>query len=198
MENFTGLEVLRKEFALTEVVLKDGKNLAARFIIAKDIKGEIFEADGSLTYKHQSNEAFQSKLYELQTYLCGIKKVTEVAAKRTVHVKGLKLQGSGDSEGFIILGYQNSDKEGIMKCDSHKIHYEKGEYSWLEEVREIAIEIENKTFAYLFEGEKAVLSMGLGDTEDENDNITDTDHEDVTESEEQTEESQEQQTEEEE
>ena len=154
MSNFTGIEVKRSEFALTQVVLQKDKNLTVKFIIAKNNNGNIFQADGQLTYKHQSTEAFQLKLRELQPYLCKIKKVKDEAFP-TIHVKGLKLSGSDDNEGFEILGYQTSDKDGKMDCSSHKIHYEGEEYSWLDEIREIAEEIENRTFAYLFEGEKA-------------------------------------------
>jgi len=156
----TGIELKRSEFALVQVVMGKDKNLSAKFIIAKNNNGEIFEADGTLNYKHQSTESFQAKLSELQPYLCSIKKVIDNEdVKSKIHVKGLKLSGSGDNEGFEILGSQNSDGDGIMKCDSHKIHYEGEEYSWLEEVRDIAEEIENKTFSYLFEGDKAQPSL---------------------------------------
>lgn len=165
MEKFTGLSVKRSEFAMLDVVMQKEKNLKVSFMVARNTNGEIFSAKGQLTYDHQSSEPFQTILNQLQPYLCKIKKVTEDAYS-TIHVKGLKLSGSGDNEGFEILGYQTSDSDGIMKCDSHKIHYEGEEYSWLDEVQEIAESIEDRVFAYLFEGEKAQLSM-FDDEKDE-------------------------------
>lgn len=180
MSEFTGLEVQKNNFSLMKVVLNDDKSLSAKFMIAKVTNSENFVATCNMNYEHQSTDEFQSKLHELHKYLCIIRGIN--ADKHSlVSIKGLVLSGSGDTENFMILGTELTKKDGgqKMKCDTAKIHYEEHEYPWLDEVKNIAEEIETLTFKYFFAGEKAQLSLGLEDEEN-------TDIEDAEEVEDQT------------
>ena len=166
MENFNGLRVKESEFALQKIIMHEEKNLTVKFIICQSSNEGIYTFKGTITCDYQANENLQERLRDLHQYLCLVRNIKE-EKKRNVKVKGLELSGSGDKENFKIYGIEISDKEKKMACDTYKIHYEDSEYMWVEEIRPIAKDIELRVYKYLFAGEKAQLTLGVNEVEED-------------------------------
>ncbi len=166
------LELAIGEFNLSKVVLNKDKSLTVDYYFYKTVKEVNIIGKGSLNYEHQCTQEFQDTLHKLHEFLCKVRNIKDDDySKQQVTVKGIILCGDAETENFQILGNEVDAGKRSMSCHSAKIHYEKREYDWVEDVREIADKLEEMCFAYLFLDEKAQLSLELNDAEEIEENI---------------------------
>jgi hypothetical protein len=115
---------------------------------------------GQIEPNYQCTEILQEKLNELKPYLCKICHVEQDKYSK-VSVTGVEMSGEEDTATFKIHGVQLSESEQAMRFSTCKIQYEGGFYGFEADVTEIIEDLQVLAHAYIFEGQKAVLTLGL-------------------------------------
>lgn len=154
-------------FQLEKVKLNKNKTASIDFSINDD------RGDSTLNFKckgfepnYQTTMELQEKLNDLKPYTMKIRGNPDNQHAK-VMVDGVIWTGEGDKEAFKIISSKLSDSDQSMNNDTCKIHVVDNEFGFENDVRDVICDLEKLVHAYIFEGEKAQITMGLTPIEDD-------------------------------
>jgi hypothetical protein len=147
-------------FRLDKLMINKQKVCRVNFAITdtRGDKNEVFT--GQVEPNYQCTEELQLKLDELKPYLCDICHI-ETEERSKVNIVGVEVTGDGKTATFKIHGVQLSESEQAMRFSTCKIRYDGGFYGFEADVTEVIKELQGLAHGYIFEGQKAVLTLGL-------------------------------------
>lgn len=153
-------------FELDKVVINKVKACKVNYTITdnRGDKNDVFY--GAIEPNYQSTESLQAKLNELKPFLCKICHIAE-NKQNSVNVTGVEMSGQGETATFKIHGVQLSESEQAMRFSTCKVQYEGSYYGFEVDVANIIEDLTILTHGYVFEGKKAVITLGLNSVEDE-------------------------------
>lgn len=162
----SGILVEEKNFTLVSVKIESGKNLdvACNVIMNKD--GEMMPYSMKIKPTHMASQPLLDKIHSLKPILSKICSKDE-NCQQFINVSFLEIKGVDDSRGYTIGGIQQASSGQLMNFRTHKVNFSDETYGDEGDVEEDCDEIESLVYAYLFEQEQALITMGLKEAEDD-------------------------------
>ena len=84
---------------------------------------------------------------------------------KNIEIKGLSYSGQGDNVGVVITGMFTVSNNQKTAINSPRLKFTSITFGFEEELEQIAADIENEVYAFLFEGKKAQTELFGADGE---------------------------------
>lgn len=179
----------KKAFSLAKVkLLKDG-GLSAQYEVVETIGTESytndFEIESPKDIHPDLRECFErlrpimARIFNVTSFLSLVegkdfgasKSQTEAAREfadeilKNIEIHGISYSGTGDKVGVVITGLLTVANKQKVAINSPRIKFTSITFGFEEELEEIAADIENEVYAFLFEGKKAQTELFGADGE---------------------------------
>lgn len=179
----------KKAFALEKVkLLKDG-GLSAQYEVVETIGTESytnhFEMESAkdihpdLRYCFDKLRPIMARIFNVTSFLTLIegqdfkatKAQTEAARSfademlKNIEIRGISYSGTGENVGVVITGLFTVSNNQKSAINSPRLKFSTITFGFEEELEQIAADIENEVYAFLFEGKKAQTELFGADGE---------------------------------
>ena len=179
----------KKAFSLAKVkLLKDG-GLSAQYEVVETIGTESYtndyEIESPKDIHPDLHECFErlrpimARVFNVTSFLTLVegkdfkatKAQTEAARDfademlKNIEIRGISYSGMGDNVGVVITGLLTVTNNQKVAINSPRIKFTSISFGLEEELEEIAADIENEVYAFLFEGKKAQTELFGADGE---------------------------------
>lgn len=179
----------KKQFALSKVkLLKDG-GLLAEYEVVETIGTESytnnFEMESAKEIHPDLRNCFDrlrpimARIFNVTSFLSLVegkdfkatKAQTDAArdfadeCMKNIEIKGLSYSGMGDNVGVVITGMFTVSNNQKVAINSPRLKFTTMTFGFEEELEQIAADIENEVYAFLFKGKKAQTELFGADGE---------------------------------
>ena len=179
----------KKAFALSKVkLLKDG-GLNAQYEVVETIGTESYtnnyviesakEIHPDLRECFDKLRPIMARIFNVTSFLTLVegkdfkatKAQTDAArdfadeCMKNIEIKGLSYSGTGDNVGVVITGMFTVSNNQKTAINSPRLKFTSITFGFEEELEQIAADIENEVYAFLFEGKKAQTELFGADGE---------------------------------
>lgn len=179
----------KKAFALAKVkLLKDG-GLSAQYEVVEVIGTESYTNDYEIESPKDIHpdlrECFErlrpimARIFNVTSFLSLVEgndfkatKAQQEAARdfademlKNIEIRGISYSGTGDNVGVVLTGLLTVKNNLKVAINSPRIKFISILFGFEEELEEIAADIENEVYAFLFEGKKAQTELFGADGE---------------------------------
>jgi len=166
----------RENFSLTKATLNDDRSLSASYMIAvknNDIIDTVKVKD--FTPSYECVQELQEMIRNLSLFLA---KVNRLADDQVVNVlcHSIEVKGDGDDLRYQLFGTNKTVEDKSLQIKSTVINFKEGAYIFNDEILNMFIGhredgnetegIEDLVFKYLFENDRAQLTLGLQSADD--------------------------------
>lgn len=176
-------KIEREQFELSGIhILPKTKACKLSFTISKK-SNEGFEIyDCKVVSNVMAHHDILNTINQLREPLCKINKIEKNNYSRILPT-GIMMYGEGEKAAFKIHGSLLTDSNKYNKLTPEKVFYNDKLYEFTAYVLDIIDFLEDEAYKYLFEDKKAILTLGLGSEDREDDQEDFEESEDVTEDE---------------
>ena len=179
----------KKAFSLAKVKLLKDEGLSAQYEVVETIGTESytndFEIESPKDIHPDLRECFErlrpimARIFNVTSFLSLVegkdfgasKSQTEAARNfadeilKNIEIRGISYSGTGDNVGVVITGLLTVANNQKVAINSPRIKFTSITFGFEEELEEIAADIENEVYAFLFEGKKAQTELFGADGE---------------------------------
>lgn len=165
-----GLDV---HYEVTEVVGNESYTNKYHVESAKDIHPDLRRLFENLRPIMGRIFNYTSFLTLIETPELKISEKAKIAARefadetlKNIDVRGVSFSGQDDNVGVVLSGVYTVSNNQKVAINSPRLKYNTHTFGFEEELEEIAGDIENEVYAFLFKGKKAQLELFDGNVDD--------------------------------